>query len=67
MEVRIDGGKITDCYVGLSIINDSNLYETILVVRAVFINPNTGGDVLLNATSYTPNSSTGGSLVPDRP
>ena len=60
-------GKITDCYVGLFIINVSNLNPTILVVRVVFINPSMGGDVLLNVASYAPNASMGGSFVPGRP
>ena len=60
-------GGITYCYVGLFIINFFDLYPTKLVVRVVFIKPNIGGDVLLNVTSYSPNASTGGSLVPCRP
>jgi len=58
---------ITDSYVGLFIINVSNFYPTILVIRVVFINPSMGRDVLLNVTSYTPNASTGGLLIPGRP
>jgi len=60
-------GGITYCYVGIFIITVSDLYPSILVVRVIFINPSMGGDVLLNVTSYTPNASTGGSLVPSRP
>jgi len=43
----------------------SNIYPNILVVRVFFINPGMGEDVLPNVTSYTPNASTIGSLVPD--
>lgn len=63
----MDGGEITDCYVGLFIINFSNFYPTILVVWVVFINPSMGRDVLLNVTSYALNASTEGSLIPGRP
>ena len=67
IEVRINGGEITDCYVSIFIINVSNLNPTILVVRVVFINPSMAVDVLLDVASYAPNASTGGSLVPGRP
>ena len=58
-------GKIADHYVGFFIINVGNIYPNILVVRVFFINPGMGGDVIPNVTSYTPNSSTVGLLVPD--
>jgi len=38
-----------------------------MVVRVIFINPSMGGDVIFNVTNYSPNASTGESLVPGRP
>ena len=63
IEVRINRGKITYCYVGFSIANVSDFYPHILVVRVFLIKPSMGVDVLLNVTSYTPNASTRGLLV----
>ena len=64
MKVRINRGKITDFYLVFFIINVSNLYPNILVVRVLFIKTRMGGDVLPNVTSYTPNASMIGLLVP---
>jgi len=54
IEVRINRGKITNCYVCFFIINARNLYPNTLVVRIFFIKRGMGGDALPNVSSYPP-------------